>query len=107
VRRRDRPRGRAARRPAREQVVVGHDAQTALAQLELLAAAWASRRRRPGLDAARPRGLQRGVGVAHRLPDDLQRLGAVERHVLGVVEGADVEVVDDLVDEVAEVLDER
>jgi hypothetical protein len=91
----------------REQVVVRHDAEAALAAVELLAdllgepPSPARRRLRRGV-----RRLERGVGVAHRLVRDPERLVALDRDPFGAVERAQVQIVDDLLDEVAEVLDE-
>ena len=110
------PPRRAARRAAssqpREQVVVGHDAERALAPLELRRAPRAASRRahrRVGVrPARRRRGSSGAAGLATAARPISQRLArgrtAARR---GSVEAADVEVVDDLLDEIGEVLDER
>ena len=91
------------------QVVIGHDHHRPLALLELGAGDLGEpeahlRDRAVGAHQARRRVVDRGSG-------DRRRLGAAERRrALGVAlrrgEPADVEVVDDIVDEVGEVLDE-
>ena len=93
----------------RQQVVVGHDAGALLAAVELaphrVGEAGAHRRRAALLGARR---LDRRERVGDRDRRDPARLLARERRrAVGTVEAADVEVVDDLVDQVGHVLDER
>ena len=90
---------------AREQVVVAHDRHPALALVELLA---------HGLGEAPPhlRGLalRRDDRCGRVLDRDARNLGCLragERRRVACVEAAHVEVVDDLLDEVARVFDER
>jgi hypothetical protein len=92
----------------REQVVVVHDPEPVLADLDLRAHARGEPVARVGLRARRAvRGLERRARVAIGGERDGQRLAAVEQHVLARVEGADVEVIDDLLDQLAQILDER
>jgi hypothetical protein len=105
---------RRAARPAQglvqpgEQVVVGHHARAALALLELAA----DRLREPHAHRGdrllgRVARLDRRRRVGDRHPGDRGGLGAVDVRAAVAEEAPDVQVVDDLVDEVAEVLDER
>ena len=93
---------------AGQQVVVAHDAHAPLAGLELLAGG-AGEPHPHRLDRAvgRVGGLERRVRVVDRRARDRQRLGAAELRDAAAVEAAQVEVVDDLVAEVADVLHER
>ena len=92
---------------AGEEVVVGHDRHLALAGVELVAGG----ERQPaahGLDGALGRvlGLDAHRGVAHRDARDPHGLRAVELRDVAAVPAADVEVVDDVLEQVADVLDE-
>ena len=94
-----------------EQVVVGHDSAAPLARLDLRAHGF----REPAPHCPRLRlvsrasldRLEAGERVADRGSSDPEGLGPVERRPRDSVEAADVEVVDDLLDEIGQVLDER
>ncbi len=91
-----------------QQVVVGQHPEPALASLHLLAHRVGERD--PPADRVRAvlgRGLQRGLRITDRGAGDRHRLLVVEdRVVLVEGEGAEVEVVDHLTDQVVEVLDQ-
>ena len=96
---------------AGEQVVVGHDSAAPLARLDLRAHGFREAApHRPRLRLVSRASLDRleaGEGVADRGSSDPESLGPVERRPRDSVEAADVEVVDDLLDEIGQVLDER
>jgi len=89
---------------ARQQIVVGHDRQAALAELELVANG--DRQPAAHLGDGAGGGHDRRGRVLDRRVRDLRRLRAPERGRAAVVEAAHVEVVDHLLDDVAGVLDE-
>ena len=91
---------------SREQVVVGHDRAAVLAQVELLADLLRQPAPHRGHGARRlGRGDRRGRVVDDQARDP-HRLVELERGRLAAVEAAHVEVVDDLLHEVADVLDQ-
>ena len=93
---------------AREQIVVGHDREPALALLELVS-------HHPGQAVAHRSGavlglthrLELGHRVEHRRARDLQRLGTGEPRAAPRPESPDVQVVERLLQQVGHVLDER
>ena len=92
----------------RQQVVVGHDAGAALAQLELGAGGAGEPHAHGGDRVVGCVGrLDRGGRVVDRRARDLHRLRAAELRPPAAGEAADVEVVDDLVAQVGDVLHER
>ncbi len=106
--------GRAAARPgeravqAGQQVVVSHDRQLALAAFELAAdrvCESVAHRRDAGL-LGREFGLELVVRVEHGRARDLERLCTVERGPAVLLKAANVEVVEHLFEQVADVLDE-
>ena len=110
--RRPRPR---RRRPSsvssqpRQQVVVGHDRPAALAALELVARTARARRRRIACDRcprARPPARSARPGCSTATRAIRSACGAVEVGGVAAVEAPHVEVVDDLREQVADVLDE-
>jgi hypothetical protein len=92
---------------AREEVVVGHDGHLALAAAELVADGQrqAAAHRLDGVPR-RVLGLDAHGGVVDRDAGDAHRLRAVELGLVGPVPAPDVEVVDDVLEQVADVLDE-
>ena len=92
---------------AGEQVVVGHDRHLALAAFELVAHGerQAAAHRLDGV-LRRVLGLDAHRRVVDRDPRDPHRLRAVELRDVAAVPAAHVEVVDDVLEQVADVLDE-
>ena len=92
----------------RQQIVVGHDRELALALLELVS-------HHPGQAVAHRSGavlglahrLELGHRVEHRRARDLQRLGAGESRATSRPESPDVQVVESLLEQVGDILDER
>jgi hypothetical protein len=106
VRRHRRHRTRQREIEPREQVVVGHHPGAPLARLQL----FAHGQRKPPAhrgNSGAPAGLDRSRRGRDRRARDRHRLRARERRLLVAVEAPHVQVVDDLLEQIPEVLDER